>query len=163
MFNFKVDHKKLFRKLFTGYIEVKNEWSDSLKKACFYFLSIFGVPKLKLFWVSEAELWMLFKSPIEATLSSKTNVWSFENGIFQFFCKVLSWNYFLGKWDKTYKIFKSKFGHRNLLIEWFWNFLELKNKYYGHLKTVLFRFLQIFDWRIWNHFVGRWGKVFKIA
>ena len=62
---------------------------------------------------------------------------------------------------KHKKLFKSKFGHRSFLRKWFWTFLELKNKYCGHLKITWFSFLQIFDWRSWSNFLRKWGKTWK--
>ena len=62
---------------------------------------------------------------------------------------------------KHQKLFKSKLGHTNLLRKWFRSFLELKNQYCGRLKIAFFSFLQDFDWRGWNHFLGLRGKMFK--
>ena len=54
---------------------------------------------------------------------------------------------------KRPKLFKSKLGHSKLLKKWFWNYLELKNEYCQRLKWAFFIFVQVFEWRSWNHFL----------
>ena len=101
---------------------------------------------------------MFFENGFEATLGLKTNVLSTCKEKFLDFCKFCrrSWNHFSGNWN-----FKSKFGYRMLLIKWFWSFLEVKNHYCGRSKLAFYSFLQFFDWRSWNHFPEKIGKVFK--
>ena len=87
-----------------------------------------------------------------------------EREIFRVFFQFLSDQIEMIYWKskaKHQQFFESKFGHRNLLIKWFWSFPELKNQYCGRLKTAFFQFLQVFDWRSWNHFMGKWDKMFK--
>ena len=94
----------------------------------------------------------------EATLSSKTNVLSVGKRHFSIFWKCLSdevETIFRESEAKRSKLFKSKFGHRKLLRKWFWNYLELKNECPERLKKTFFSFLQIFEWRSWNHFHGK--------
>ena len=116
LFKSKFGHRKLPRKWFWSYLQLKNECSERLKKAFCSFLQIFE--------------------------------WR-------------SWNRFAEKWGKVFKTFKSKLGHRKVLRKWFWSNLELKNECCERLKRVFFSFLQIFEWRSWNHYLGKWGKAFK--
>ena len=99
-----------------------------------------------------------------ATLSSKTNLLSVWKEHFSVFSKFLSEKVetiFQQSEAKRSNLFKSKFAHRKLPRKWFWSYLELQNKYSGRLKRSFFSFLQIFEWRSWNHFQGKWGKAFK--
>ena len=98
------------------------------------------------------------------TLSSKTNVLSVWKKDFPFFCKFLSDEFetiFCKSEAKSSKLFKSKFGHQNLLRKWFWSNLELKNECSECLKKTFSNFLQVFQWRSWNHFLGKLGKAFE--
>ena len=99
-----------------------------------------------------------------STLSSKTNVLSVWKKHFLVFCKFLSdevETIFRESEAKLWKLFKSKFGHRKFVRKWFRSYLELKNECPERLKETFFSFLQIFEWRSWNHFHGKWGKAFK--
>ena len=62
---------------------------------------------------------------------------------------------------KHWRLFKSKFGHRTLLIKLFWSSLDLKNECSEHLKKAFVTFLQILEWRIWNRFPEKWDKALK--
>ena len=104
------------------------------------------------------------ENDFEATLSSKTNVVSVWKGHFSVFCKFLSDEVETIFWEsvaKHSKLFKSKFGDRKLLRKWFWSYLELKNECCERLKRSFFSFFQVFEWRSWNHFLGKWGKASK--
>ena len=64
-----------------------------------------------------------------------------EREIFRVFFQFLSDQIEMIYWKskaKHQQFFESKFGHRNLLIKWFWSFPELKNQYCGRLKTAFF-------------------------
>ena len=83
---------------------------------------------------------------------------------FSVFCKFLGHEVETIFWEseaKRSKLFKSKHGHRKLLSKRFWSYLELKSECCERLKRAFFSFLQIFGWRSWNHFMGKWGKVLK--
>ena len=118
-------HSKLFRsnfrymghltKWFWGNFQLKNEWSECLKRAFFTFLQTFE--------------------------------WR-------------SWKHFLVKWGKALKLLKSRFGHRKLLRKWFWIYLDLKNECCECLNRVFFRFLQLFVWLSWKHFLGKLSEGF---
>ena len=100
----------------------------------------------------------------EVTLSSKTNVVRVWKRHFSVFCKFLSDEVETIFWEseaKHSKLFKSKFGHRKLLRKWFWSYLELKNECSERLKRAFLSFLQIFEWRSWNHFLGKRGNAAK--
>ena len=106
----------------------------------------------------------LLENSFEATLKSKTNVVSIWKGRFWIFCKFWSDEVetILRKSEpKRSKLFKSKFGHRKLLRKWVWSYLKLKNECSEHLKRAFFISFQIFEWRSWTHFLGKWGKVLK--
>ena len=100
----------------------------------------------------------------EPTLSSITNALSVWKGYFSVFCKVLSdevETIFRKSESKRTKLFKSKFGHKNFLRKWFWINLELKNEYCERLKRAFSIFFHMFEWRSWDCFLGKWGKVLK--
>ena len=85
-----------------------------------------------------------------ATLSSKTSVVSVWKSHFSFFWKFLSNKVETVFWEseaKRSKLFKSNFGHRNLLRKWFWSYLELKNECSQYLKRAFLIFLEIFEWQ----------------
>ena len=99
-----------------------------------------------------------------AALSLKTNALSVWKNLFPVFCKSFSDELETIFWKseaKSSKLFKSKFGHQNLLRKWFWSNLELKNECSECLKKTFSNFLQVFQWRSWNHFLGKLGKAFK--
>ena len=98
-----------------------------------------------------------------ATLSSKTNAMSILKEHFSFFCKFLSDEFetIFKKTDtKLSKRSNLKFGHKNLLRKWFWSNLELRTEC-ERFKRAFFSFLQVFEWRKWNHFLRNWGKDLK--
>ena len=100
----------------------------------------------------------------EATLSSKTNVLSVGKRHFSIFWKCLSdevETIFRESEAKRSKLFKSKFGRRKFVRKWFWSYLELKNECSERLKRAFFSFLQIFEWRSWNRFLGKRGNAAK--
>ena len=99
-------------------------------------------------------------------LSLKTNVVNVWKLHFSVFCKFSYDEVETVLWEREAnrsKLFKSKFGHKNLFRKWFWSNLELKNECCECLNRAFFRglFFQIFEWRSWNHFLGNWGKAFK--
>ena len=127
-----------------------------------------------IFWESEAKHSRLFKSKFcrrnllekgfGVTLSSKAIVLSVWKERFSVFCKLLSDEVKINCWKsytKRSKLFKSKFGTRKLLRKWFWSYFELKSECSERLERAFFRFLQIFEWGSWNHFLGKWGKTFN--
>ena len=101
----------------------------------------------------------------EAILSSKTNVLSVWKKHFSIFCKFLSdevKTIFRQSEARRSKLFKSNFGRRKFLRNWFWSYLELKNECSEPFKKAFFNILKMFWWRSRNHFEGKWGKAFKI-
>ena len=128
-------------------------------------------------WKNEAKCQKLFKlkfhhknllrKSFESTLSSNPNALSVWKANFLLFCKFLSDEVETNFWEsdaKRSKRFKSKFGSMKLLTKWFWSNLQLKNECSEYLKRTFFFFfffLQIFEWRSWNHFLGKWDKAFK--
>ena len=147
----------------------------AFKKTIFKFLANFCVTKLKPLSGKRRQSFRNYLSQnlviesflengFEATLSSKANVLSvWKNHIpnfGKFLCDEVE-TIFKESDAKLSKLFKSKFGHRKLLRKRFWNYLELKNECPERLKKTFFSFSQIFEWRSWNHFQGKWGKGFK--
>ena len=127
-----------------------------------------------IFWESEAKHSTLFKSKFgrksflengfEAILSSKTSFVCIWKEYFSVFCRFLSdevETIFRELEVKRSKLFQSKFGTRKLLRKWFWSYLELRNKSCVCLKRAFLSFLQLFEWRSWNDFLGKWDKAFK--
>ena len=85
--------------------------------------------------------------------------WAFEHGIFQFFCNFLSDKVETAFWEsaaKHSKLFKSKFGHRNLFRKSL--YIEVKNEYFDCLKIRFFTFLNSFERRSWKRYLGKQGK-----
>ena len=106
----------------------------------------------------------LLRHGFEAVLSSKTNVFSLWKGHSSVFWKYFSDEVDSNFWEseaKRLKMLKSKFGHRKLLRKWLWSYLELKSECSDRLNWAFFSFLQIFEWRSWKHFLGKWGKASK--
>ena len=96
--------------------------------------------------------------------SQKWIMWAFQKVFFSVICKFLSDEIGTIFWEseaKCLRRFKSKFEHSKVLRKWFWSCLQLKNVCREGFKRALFCFLQIFEWRSWNHFLGKWGKVLK--
>ena len=147
----------------------------AFEKSVFQFFANFWATKLKLFSGKVRQsvqnylnqnlvIGSFLENGFEATLSSTMIVVSVWKGHFSVFCKFLSHEVetaFRESEAKRSKLFKSKFGYRKLLRKWFWSYIELKNECSERLKRAFFSFLQIFEWRSWNHFLGKWGQAFK--
>ena len=147
----------------------------ALEKCIFQFFANFWVTKLKpfagkvgqgvkIYWNQNLVKRTFLENGLGETLSSKANLLSVWKNHFSVFCKFLSDEVETIFWEseaKRSKLFKSKFGYRKLLRKWFWSYIELKNECSERLKRAFFSFLQIFEWRSWNHFLGKWGKAFK--
>ena len=147
----------------------------AFEEGIFRFFANFWVTKLKPFSGKARQsfqnylnqdlvLGSFLENGFEDTLSSKMNVLSVWKGHFSVFCNFLSSEVETLFWEseaKRSRLFKSKSGHGKLLTKWFWSYLDLKNECSEYLKRAFFSFLQIFEWRSWNHFLGKWGKAFK--
>ena len=99
----------------------------------------------------------------EATLISKANVLSVWKNHISTFWKFLSEEAETAFWKKEARrstLFKSKFSHRKLLRKWFWSYLKLENECFECLKGAFLSFLQSFEWRSWERFLGKGGKAF---
>ena len=157
---------------FWSYLKVKSECCEHSKNAIFQFLANFWATKSKLFSGKVRQsiqnylnvnlvIRTFLENAFGVTLSSKKNVLSVWKGHFSVFSKFLSDRVETIFWEsevKRSRLFKSKFGHRKLLRKWFWSYLELKNECCERLKRAFFSFLQIFEWRSWNHFLGKQGN-----
>ena len=152
--------------------------SRAFQNRIFHFFADFSATKWGK-WGKLSKKSKIFKfDGFEATLRSKANVvnlvkcfWSnlelkVWKGHFSVFCKFLSdevETIFRESEAKHLRLFKSKFGHKKLIRKWFRSYLELKNECCERLKRAFFSFLQVFEWRSWNHFLGKWGKAFKTS
>ena len=117
VFKSKFGHRKLLRKRFWSFFELKNECSEHLKRSFFSFFATFWVTKLKPFSGKMRQsiqkylnqnlvIGSFLENIFKAILSSKTYVLSVWKGRFYIFLEIFerqSWNDFLGKWDKTFK------------------------------------------------------------
>ena len=102
---------------------------------------------------------------LKLSYAEKQVLWSFEKGIFQFFCKLLSDKVETIFWKseaKRSRLFKSKFGCRKPVRKWFWTYLGLKNEFCERLKRAFSSFLEIFEWLSGDHFLGNWTKRSKL-
>ena len=101
VFKSKCGHRKLLRKRFWSYFELKKECSEHLKRSFFSFFANFSVTKLKPFsgkvrqsvqtYLNQNLVIASFlENGSESTLSQKRMSWTIEKSIFQFFCKLLS-------------------------------------------------------------------------
>ena len=147
----------------------------AFQKSIFQLFASFLVTKLIPFSGKERQIVQIYlnqnfgrRSFLEngfgATLSLKTNVVSVWKEHFPVFCKCLSEEVktiFRESEAKHSKLFLSKFGHRKLLRKYFWSYLELKNERCVRLKRAFFSFLQIFELRSWNRFLGKRGNAAK--
>ena len=165
--------EKCFQATLSSKANVVSVWKEHLQ-----FFASFWVSKLKHFsgkvrqsvqkylnqnLVTESFLEKCF----EAILSSKMNVLNVWKEHFSVIYKCLSDENQTTLWEsdgKRWKIFQSKSGHRKLPRKWFWSYLELKSECFDEsmpLKRAFLRFLQIFEWKIWNHFLEKLGSASK--
>ena len=96
-----------------------------------------------IFWETEKlVIGSFLENGFEATLRLKTNGLSiFGKGNFLCFWQFLTDEVEIILWEsktKCLKLFKSKFGQRNLLRKWFRSFVELKSQYCERLKIAFF-------------------------
>ena len=167
LFKSRFGHRKPLRKWFLGYLQLENECSESFKKTCSSFLPIFEWLSWNLFsgksrqslqdyLNSKLVIRSFLENGFEATLGSKTNVLSIWKGEFLVF-----YNFWVTKlkpcFGKVRQIIKNSLN-QNLVIG---NFL--KNDFEASLSSktnsVGIWKLQIFNWRSWNHFLGKWDKM----
>ena len=158
--------KNGFRATFSSKTNVLSIWTKHFS----VFSKHLSVIVEAVFWECEANHSKLFKSKFRYKNLLRKWIWSnlelknkccerFKRAFFSLL-QVFEWgrwNHFLRKWGKILKSSISKFGHKKLLTNWFWSNLELKNVSCEHFKRAFFSFLQVFDWRSWNHFLRKWG------
>ena len=161
-----------FEATLTSKTSVVSAWKELF---FFFFFANISLKKLKPFVGKERQniqsnlnqgllKGSLLENSFEVILSSKTSVVIVWKEHFSVFCKFLSDEVETIFWEseaKCSKLFRSKFGHRKLLRKWFWSYLELKNECSERLKRAFFSFLQIFEWRNWNRFLGERDNVTK--
>ena len=146
----------------------------AFEKGIFQIFADFWVTKLKPFsekvrqsvqdYLNQMVIESFLENGFEPTLSSKTNVASVWKGYFSVFCRFLSDELqpFSGKVGQLVQ----SYLNQNLVI---WSFLEnsfgvifsSKMNVLNVLKSAFFSFVQIFEWRSWNHFLGKWGNTAK--
>ena len=130
-FKFKFGHRKLLGKWFQSDLGIKNEYSEHMGMAISVFYKVLSDKVETVVWESETEPSRpfifkvghrkLLENGFEGTLGSKTNVLRTGNNIFQSFA-ILSDEVETIFWEseaKHQKLFKSKFGHINVLRKWF--------------------------------------------
>ena len=141
----------------------------AFEKVIFQVFGNFGVTKLKPFFGKVRQrvqsylnqnviIGIFLENGFQATLSWKTNVLKVWKGHFSFFCKFLRDEAETVFWEsetKPSKVFKSKFGHTQLLRKSFSSYVELKNECSEGLKRAFFIFFQIFEWPSWKRFVWK--------
>ena len=170
-FHFKVCQRKYFRNL------LKLPWSQKrifweFENEFLNFFAHFSVNKLKMFLGKarqsmqncvnpKSDIENVLENGLETTLWSKAdvllNLWKRK---FSVFCTFLSQEVEIAYCEskaKRSKVFESKVGHGKHFRKWFRS-NPVKPEYSEPLKRAFFRFLQIFEWRSWNHFQGKWGK-----
>ena len=142
------------------------------EKVLFQFFPKFWVTKLKPFSEKLKQsvpsylnqnlvIGSFFKSGFEATFR-KVHLKRLKRSFFSF-CAFLSDEFQTIFWEREterLRQIKSKFGHRKLLKKWFCSYLDLKNEVSWCLKRPFSSFLQRFEWRSWNYFLGSWGGAF---
>ena len=90
--------------------------------------------------------------------------WTFENEVFNFFCKFMideAEIIFLQTEAKRSKLFKSKPRLRKHFGIWFWSFLKVKNKWYKRLKMDFSPLCTLLSDEVETDFLAKWGKDFK--
>ena len=158
--------KNGFEAALSSKVNILSVWKEHFSVFCWFLKPFSGKVKQRIqsYLNQTLVIGSFLEKGFEATMSSKTNVLRAWKEHFSGFCKFLSGKIETIFWEseaKRSKLFKSKFGHRKLLRKSFWSYLELKNECCERLKRAFFSFLQVFEWRSWNHFLGKWGKAFK--
>ena len=155
-------HMKLLTKCFWSNLELKNKCSDSSKKSAFQFLANFLVTKLrpfsgkvrqrvKIYSNQSLGIRSFLENSFGATFSSKTNVlnaWKKRSSVSCQFLNHAVKSIFWESPANPSKLFKSKYGHKNLLKKWFWR----ENECCERLRKGYFGYLPVFGRRSWNHF-----------
>ena len=144
-----------------------------------------------VFWKNKAKHWKLFKSKVghqkhfrkmvsEIPWGKKQILWIFWNNIFHIAAifPMTKLKLFSGKVRKSVQgylnqnlVFSEIYfkvtlrSKANVLSVWKWHFeksyFEIKNEYSKHLNLEFFYFLQTFERRSSNGFLGKWGKTLK--
>ena len=187
LFKSKFGNRKFYRKLLWSDLEIKIECPEHMKMSIFSFVQFLSDKNETIFWGSEAKHQKLFKQNLvmgtflqdafEASLNWRINIVDVWKKICFSFLQFFDWrswktiseemrqnvqNY-LNQNLVTGSFLEISFcnllGHSSLLVKDFSSFLELKNKYCWCFKVTCF--LQVFDWRSWNHLPKKWRKFFK--
>ena len=100
----------------------------------------------------------------EVTMSWKTNVLRVWNGHFSVFCNI--WVRKLKPFSRKVRQNVQNYLNQNLVIgsfleNGFATTLSPKANVLSVLKRAFFNFLEIFEWRSWNRFLGKWDWAFK--
>ena len=160
-------NRKLLRKWFWSFLELKNKYCGRLKIAFFYH-----------FWESEARCSKLFKFKVGHRMHFRKWLWSYlelktdcseclKRGFFSFL-QILSdevETIFRETEARNQKLLKSKFGHRKLIRKLFCSSLELKNECSEPLKKTLLSFCEVLGDEVettsWKSDANR-QKLFKL-
>ena len=148
-------------------LSARKRMFSGFEKTIFQFFANFWVTKVEtIFWENEANRSKLFQSKFDHRKLLRKWFWScinVKNECSERF--LLLWKFLSGEIETIFcesqarrsKLVKSKFGYSNLLRKWFWSYLQLKNECSQRMKRTFFNFLQIFEWRSWNNFLGKWS------
>ena len=130
----------------------------AFEKVIFQVFANFGVTKLKPFFGKVRQrvqsylnqnviIGIFLENGFQGTLSWKTNVLKVWKGHFSFFCKFLRDEAETVFWEsetKPSKVFKSKFGHTQLLRKSFSSYVELKKRMFWRFEKGIFHFFSNF-------------------
>ena len=151
-------HKKLVRKWFWSYPELKKECSEHLKRLFFSILWVFHWQSWNHFWEKVRQsvqsylnqhlvIGRFLENDFGATLRSKTSVVSVWKAHCSVFWRFLSDKFGTILWEsegKRSRLFKSDFRYRKLVRKWFWSYLEFKSGCSERLKRAFLRFFKNF-------------------
>ena len=175
LFKTKFGHRKLLTKIFSRYLELRNECSEHWKIAFFQFLKVFEWQSWNHFlgkWskapktISKKNMVIgsFLKMVLKLSWAKKHIFWAFEKNIFQFFASfwVTKLKPFSGKLRQNVQNYLNlNLVMRSFLEKGFEATLSSKANVLSVWKDHFFSFLQLFEWRSWNSFLGKSGKAVR--
>ena len=122
--------KNGFEAALSSKVNILSVWKEHFSVFCWFLKPFSGKVKQRIqsYLNQTLVIGSFLEKGFEATMSSKTNVLRAWKEHFSGFCKFLSGKVETIFWEseaKRSKLFKSKFGHKELLRKWFWSFLKL--------------------------------------
>ena len=174
LFKWKFSQRKLLRKMFSSYLDLKSECCECLKRAFTIFCKFLGVKVKTFFWESEAKRSKVFKSKFGHRKLLRKMFWSYpelKNECFErlkrafLVKKLLSCEVETIFWEseeKRWKLLKGQFGYLKFARKWFWSCLELKNWCSERFEKTIFHFFVNFWVTKSNPFTGKVRQIAKI-